>query len=96
MLLNYKKEIRILILFLLFEKESLVCLNKVLLFIKVILEKKSVTPIPLPSPLSLPTGLGEPGESGVLGGMKIERNMGVPNFKTIEKKKNSKFPNLTI
>ena len=34
----------------------------------VILEKKSVTPIPPPSPLSLPTGLGEPGESGVLGG----------------------------
>ena len=35
----------------------------------VILEKKSVTPIPLPPPLSLPTGLGEPGESVVfLGG----------------------------
>ena len=34
----------------------------------VILEKKSVTPIPPPPPLSLPTGLGEPGELGVLGG----------------------------
>ena len=34
----------------------------------VILEKKSVTPIPPPPPLSLPTGLGEPGESGIFGG----------------------------
>ena len=34
----------------------------------VILENKSVTPIPHQTPLSLQTSLGEPGESGILGG----------------------------
>ena len=63
----------------------------------VILEKKSVTPIPSPTPpYPFQQAWGSLGNRGFFGGMKIERNMGVQNFKNIEKKKNSKFPNLTI
>ena len=57
--------------------------------VSVFLDNKSATPIPHQTSLSLQTSLGDPGESGVLGGMKNKRNMGLQKAKKI-----SKFPNL--